>query len=242
MTAWEGSLETRPEGFQGEVAGLGLADVIQLNVHNRFSGCITFQYRESKGAVFFRDGQLLHAEQGEREGEDAFYAIVAWPAGRFDVQPNVTTTRCTLRKTCEHLLLEAHRLMDEQRAGRGGSAPPPGDAASGRRTGSGELVERLRRIPGVGGAVLQGKDGTRARDDDHEADALAGQAAFLMMAGTRLGEALQSGDLQRAAVHGTAQHLLLLANRSHHLGLLVHAEADVGAVEAEVKKALARGR
>ena len=242
MTAWEGSREKASDGFTGEVAGLELADVIQLNVQNRFSGCITFQYQESKGHVFFRDGQIIHAEEGERVGEEAFYAIVAWPAGQFGLQPNVTTTRCTIQKSCQHLLLEAHRLVDERRAGRPGTSQPVPADASARSVGAGNVLERLRGIPGVTHAVIQGKDGTRVREDGYEGEALAGQAAYLMLVGSQLGAALRTGDLQRAAVQGTTQHLLLLANKSHYLTVLIRPENEVGVVETEVKKALARGR
>lgn len=245
MTAWEDRMDRRAGGFTGEVAGLGLADVIQLNVQNRFSGCIAFQHQQRTGTVFFRDGQIIHAAEGEREGEEALYAILAWPAGQFGLQPNVTTTRCTIQKSCEHLLLEAHRLIDERRAEAARKAPttatapaepprpPPGTAG---------LLARLRQLPGVTYAVVQARDGARGRDDGYQAEALAGQADFLMMVGSQLGAALQGGDLQRAAVHGTTQHLLLLANKTHYLGVLLRPDAELGAVEIEVKKELARGR
>jgi predicted regulator of Ras-like GTPase activity (Roadblock/LC7/MglB family) len=243
MTAWEQPLETDRDGFKGEVAGLGLSDVIQLNVQNRFSGCIAVQYRDSKGLLFFRDGQIIHAEEGERLGEEAFYAVLAWPAGQFGLQPNVTTTRCTIEKSCQHLLLEAHRLLDERRAseaaGRQHAGPekrPP------RSAGSSAVLERVRGISGVTNVVLQGKDGTRASDDGYEEEELAGQAAYLMMVGSQLGAAFRTGDLQRAAVQGTERHVLLLANKTHFLGVLIAPERELAAVEAEVKRALAGGR
>lgn len=242
MTAWEERVERRADGFTGEVAGLGLADVIQLNVHNRFSGCIAFQHQQQTGTVFFRDGQIIHAAEGEREGEEALYAILSWPAGQFGLQPNVTTTRCTIQKSCEHLLLEAHRLMDERRAAVGGNAPPAPEEAPRASPSAGSPLDRVRQVPGVAHAIIQARDGTRGRDEGYEAEALAGQAGFLVMVGDQLGAALQGGDLQRAAVHGTTQHLLLLANRTHYLGVLLRPEAELGAVEMEVRKVLARGR
>ena len=38
-------------GFQGEIAGLSLADVIQIKGHNRYSGCITVEYQDHRGAI-----------------------------------------------------------------------------------------------------------------------------------------------------------------------------------------------
>ena len=68
-----------PAGFEGAVAGLTLPDVIQMNALNRFSGCISVHFGQHAGLIFFRDGEIIHAEQGEKTGEDAFYEILQWP-------------------------------------------------------------------------------------------------------------------------------------------------------------------
>ncbi|HSR36943.1 MAG TPA: DUF4388 domain-containing protein, partial [Desulfurivibrionaceae bacterium] len=72
-------------GFQGEIAGLSLADVIQLKGHNKYSGCITVEYRSKQGAIYFVDGDIIHAEQGGHSGEDAIYEILKWPGGTFNL-------------------------------------------------------------------------------------------------------------------------------------------------------------
>ncbi len=228
-----------PDGFKGEIAGLGLSDVIQLSVHNRFSGCITVQYADSRGLIFFRDGEIIHAEQGEKVGEDAFCNILAWPAGQFSLQPNVATTRSTIQKGWQHLLLEAHRLIDERRAGRRERLPsfPPG--APTRPPSASAIVERLRRIPGVAFVVVQGKDGVRVGDNGHEADVLAGQSAYLAMVGKQLGSIFRVGEVRSAAVQGTSRHLVLFAAHNHYVSVLVHGESQVRAVDAEVRRTLA---
>jgi predicted regulator of Ras-like GTPase activity (Roadblock/LC7/MglB family) len=230
-----------PEGFEGEVSGLGLADILQLNAQNRFSGCIDVQCDGRRGLIFFRDGDVIHAEDGDTIGEEAFYAIVAWPGGHFSLQPNVATTRATIRKSGQHLILEAHRRMDEQRSGRG-EPPSPAQPAAGKPIPAGALVEKLRHIPGVLYVVIQGKDGARAGDPTYEAEVLAGQALYVAMAGGQLGAKLQVGELASAAVQGTARHLLLFAARKHFLTLLVNSEAQLGPVEAAARKVLSAPR
>ncbi len=241
------SSQAPSNGFKGEVTGLGLSDVIQLNVQNRFSGCISVQYDEGNGFIFFRDGAIIHAEQGEKLGEEAFYRILTWPAGQFSLQPNVATTRVTIQKGWQHLILEAHRMIDEQRAGRrdGPTAPGPESGpqdASPKRTDARAVLERVRRIPGVHYAVLQGKDGARVGDDSYEGETLAGQAAYLMLKANQLGSAFKAGDTQSAAVQGTTRHLLLLSAKSHCLSVLANADVQIGVLDAEVRKALVSGR
>jgi hypothetical protein len=242
--------------FEGEIAGLGLADVIQLDVLNQFSGCIDVQYEDLRGLLFLKDGEVVHAEQGELVGEDAFYEILSWPGGHFSHKQNVATTRSTITKSCHFLILEAHRLLDERRAARTDpqpqppapqaqprapqappAAPPPPQPAS-----ASGILEQLRAIRGVVQAVIQGKEGGRVGDDSYEGEVLSGQALYVAMIGRQLGDQLQAGDIHSVVVHGAARHLVLFVAKSHLITAVVDASAPVGAVEAAVRKVLLQGR
>jgi hypothetical protein len=233
----DNSVKSTSDGFEGEIPGLELSDVIQLKANSRFSGCIAVVYGQSRGLLFFRDGDIIHAEQDGKVGEEAFCCILAWPGGRFDVQPNVATTRSTIQKSCQHLLLDAHRLLDERRAAQ--KSQPVAAQGTGRTTGSMEALERLRRIPGVVQVVLLGKDGARDDDDSYQAEVLAGQAMYLGMAGGRLGSAFHLGEIVSAVVQGSSHHLLLFASKGRHLCVQIQGQSQVGAVEAQVRKVLA---
>lgn len=227
-----------PEGFEGSVAGLGLADVIELSANNRFSGCVSVRHDLATGAIFFRDGEVIHAEQDGIRGEEAFYVILGWPGGTFSVEPNVATTSRTIQRNWKFLLMEAHRLMDERRSGRPQTPPPIPAAAS----GGGSTMQRIRHIHGVAYAVLLGKDGARVGDDSYEAETLEGQTAFLAMLGKRLGEIFHLGEAMVATVQGTQQHLLLMASRTHDVSVLVRGDEQPGAVEAEIRRVVAARR
>jgi hypothetical protein len=229
----------RAEGFQGSIAGLGLPDVIQLNGINGFSGCITVQHDESVGRIFFREGRIIHSEQGGRYGAEAFYDIMEWRSGRFSLEPNVSTTSHTIEVSSQHLLMEAHRVIDERRAGRARAPQLPRDPApSASKSSAASILERVRGVPGVVYPVVTGKDGACVDDSTFEGEALAGKAAFLAMVGTQLGTIFRAGQLRSAVVHGAARHMLLLAGRNHYLSVLVEGSAEVGSVEAEIRKLL----
>jgi predicted regulator of Ras-like GTPase activity (Roadblock/LC7/MglB family) len=225
------------QGFEGGVAGLGLSDLVQINAQNRFSGCFRIEYEQQLGVIFFRDGEIVHAERGELVGEEAFREILVWPRGRFSAEPNVVAARRTIQKSCEHLLLEAVRVVDERRGGR--AEPRPGSAAPAPAASSIELV---RRVPGVAQAVLISHDGKRLGEGGYEADVLAGQAAFLSMLANDLGAALQVGALRVAGVEGEKRHLLLLTATAQSLAVFVRAEQELGAVDAAIRVALSKGR
>jgi predicted regulator of Ras-like GTPase activity (Roadblock/LC7/MglB family) len=234
---------TEAQGFEGAVAGLSLADVIQLSGNNGFSGCITVQYGTSTGRIFFRDGRIVHAEQGDKSGEQAFFEVMGWSSGRFNLEPNVTTTSHTIHKHAQFMLMEALRLVDERRAGRAPApeaAPEPPPPAT--RTGG--LAEHAKQVPGVACAVLVSSDGSCAEETSPEGEALAGKAAFLGLVGNRIGAILSAGALQSATLQGAEArpHVLLLAGRTHNLGVLVDANAEVNAVEVAVRRAIGAAR
>jgi predicted regulator of Ras-like GTPase activity (Roadblock/LC7/MglB family) len=229
-------------GFDGDISGLGLTDIIQLDVVNRFSGCIDVAYEDRRGLVFLKDGEVVHAEQGGAIGEAAFYEIVSWPEGHFSHKENVATTRRTIEKSCQFLLLEAHRLMDEGGSPRARpSAPPPGAPAA-KPPSAVALLETLRTIPGVVYAVIEGKGGGRVGDDSYEGEVVSGQAQYVEMVGRMLGEKLRAGEIRSAVVQGATRHVLLFVAKSHLIAVLVDPGARVGAVEGAVRKALAQGR
>jgi len=227
------------EGFEGVIPGLGVSDVIQLNLQNRFTGCLSIQSGESKGFLYFKDGGIVHVEHGDKAGEEALYDILDWPNGRFGLQPAVTSLRTTIQKPSQHLLLEAARVLDERRAARITQQIPSLPKEPGAKTlKSSEIIEKLRAVPGVLFAVLQTKDGTRVGDQSFEAEVLAGQGTFLAMVGNQLASVFQTGELVSATVEGKSRHLLLLGTKSLYLCVLVSGESQAGAVEAQVRQAL----
>jgi hypothetical protein len=242
MTGKSDASSRASSGFEGEVSGLGLTDIIQMNARNAFSGSIRVQNGQLSGAVFFRDGDVVHAEQGPLTGEDAFAEIVSWQGGRFSVEPNVVTALRTINKRTEHLLLDAHRVFDERRA-RG---EPPGGARAaaeaGKRPGIESAVDLAKGVPDVTNAVLLTRAGARVGVQGYEGEVLSGQALFVGLFANELGAAFDAGELRAALVEGTRRHLLLFNSKTHSLGVHARPEADAGAVDAALRTALARGK
>lgn len=239
MTGKSDASSRASRGFEGEVAGLGLTDIIQMNARNGFSGSIRVQNGGLSGAIFFRDGEIVHAEQGAFTGEDAFAEIVSWQSGRFSVETNVVTALRTIQKRCEHLLLDAHRVYDERRARGGAAAQAP---APERKAGIESAVDLAKGVPDVTNAVLLTRAGARLGAQGYEGEVLAGQTLFVGLFAGELGAAFDAGELRAALVEGARRHLLLFNSKTHSLGVQARAEADAGAVDAALRTALARGK
>ncbi len=234
-------------GFEGEVTGMGLADVLQVNAHNRFSGSVLVRNGESTGVVYFHDGVIVHAEQGAATGEGAVLEILQWTQGRFSMEQNVVSARRTITKSCEHLILEAHRRLDERTNHWVTSSlpappsPPPAPPAASRQPAA--LTELVRTIPLVTEAVLVTGDGQCIGDTTFASETMAGQAAYLVMFCEELGALFRTGEVRSAAVVGANRRMLLYASKSRRfLSVFARPDAEIGAVDADIRRMLTKGR
>jgi len=231
--------DKEPAGFGGEIAGFSLADVLQLNIQNRFSGCVSVESEEGNGRIFLRDAEIVHAEAGGHTGEEAFCEILSWPEGRFSLQSNVTAARTTIQKGWRHLMLDAYRIIDERRAGKGPAAPAP---APGRPTTTYNVLAELKRIPGVSDAVVERTDGERVEHESYQAEVLAGHAQYLAMVGNQLAAAFGGGELLGVTLQAANLHVVMLRGRNRVLSAQVAADKDPGAVEADIRRLLGMSR
>lgn len=241
-------------GFQGEIAGLSLADVIQLKGHNKYSGCITVEYQDQRGAIFFVDGEIIHADQGKHSGEEAIYAILKWPGGSFALSPEMSTNVCTIHCSLNFLLLEAHRRMDEEaheevesfkdvieQSERRQQPRQPAEPAAQQRTMS-AAAARVMSVSAVTYAVLLDKQGHPVQDDSQEAESLAAKGLFLAQSGIKLGELMGLGELRSAVAQTDNFDLLLYDSRQHYLSIAIKPNSKLDGVEAEIKSTLTPGK
>lgn len=229
-------------GFKGAVTGLPLSDVVQLKAHNHFSGCILVEYGARRGGIYFQAGEVVHAELGERVGAEAFYAIMTWPGGRFDIQDGVEAKSRTIDMKLTHLLLEAHRLMDERRIEAPAEHRPAGEESQPRRKGINAACARLMQISGVTYAVMFGPDGAPMEDESGEAAQLAEQGGFLVNAGARLGELFGVGSLKALARQDGREQQLLFEAKNVYITLAVSGGTQLSQVEADIRSAFAAKR
>lgn len=243
-------------GFQGEIAGLSLADVIQIKGHNRYSGCINVEYNNQRGSIYFVDGEIIHAEQAEYSGEDAIYSILKWPGGNFSLAPEETTSICTIHCSLNFLLLEAHRRMDEENNQPEESfadvienserrkeprAPDPETPPQAQRTMSAPAA-RVMTVDSVTYAVLLDKQGHPVQDASQEAETLSAKGLFLANTANNLGELLGLGELKSAVVQTDNFDMLLYDSRQHYLSIALRPGSKIDSVEAAVRATLTPGK
>jgi hypothetical protein len=101
--------------FQGSLAELHLPDIVQLMSVSGKSGVFQLTDGPLTGQIYLVNGQIVHAQLEDTQGEDAVYALAIWNKGEFKFELGVQTEARTVTKSNTNLLMEAARRLDEWR-------------------------------------------------------------------------------------------------------------------------------
>ena len=101
------------EGFRGVLRRVGLQDVLQMECLSRNSALLEITTKELRGHIYIQEGQIIHADAGDRSGTEAFNFLMGLTGGEFSQKPFVTPPERTITDSWEFLLMEAARKHDE---------------------------------------------------------------------------------------------------------------------------------
>jgi len=102
-----------PQGFTGTIS-LRLTDLVQMVCLARSDLIVNVTSSKGNGSIHIRQGQIHHAQTVLLSGAEAFFEILQWNDGQFEILPYKNIGIDSVNKPWEHLLLEAMRLQDEQ--------------------------------------------------------------------------------------------------------------------------------
>jgi len=238
-------------GFQGSIGSLPLVDLLQVWSLNQFSGLVTVASRGRTGHIYFVQGEIVHAEAGGVAGEEAVRVLLGWPDGSFEPIPNTTTLKRTISKRLSHLLLDAHRELDEQRRATPPSpqppmafTPPPGSlraASPGREGAAPSALDQIKALPGVTGLVRFGGDGRPTGPATHESEAQAAKGLYLALThAAAVARAFGLRELSMASLQGVRDSFVLVQSRGSYLAVAVAPGEPVEPVAAQVRALLTR--
>lgn len=235
----QSALQREQQGFVGAVSGMSLADIIQVKSGNRYSGCLIVEHTNKSGVVYFRDGEVVHAEQAELTGEEAFYTIMGWSDGSFRSEPKILTTNRTIEQSLGFLILEALRRMDEAKNNPLQGLPEKKDS-SGKGTVMSDISTKLSVIPEIEQALIMTKDGGIVDDTSYQAELLGANGLFLALFSAQVGSQFGVGEFKSATVHGSEHHLFIFDSKRHHLCVSAKGSANVNSLDSEIRRVLAQ--
>lgn len=103
------------KGVSGSLEDLSLVDIIQLlNMGLKTAKIILIKDKE-KGEIFIDSGRIVSVHMGNLTGHEAFYKLMEWYSGIFRIFHGHTTDEVNVTMDTMTLLLEASRVLDEER-------------------------------------------------------------------------------------------------------------------------------
>ena len=107
------TLDKTSDGFDGVVESVQLLDIVQLIAISQKTVALQLSTGKNVGSLFFRDGEIIHAECEKLDGEEAFYEMFNWEGGHFNLMPLVVDVKETIKLSTQGLIMEAARRQDE---------------------------------------------------------------------------------------------------------------------------------
>src|SRR5690606_9881975 len=101
-------------GFSGSLADMGVVDLVQTFEMSRKTGTIRFSQPNAEPAfVYFQEGRMVDAEVGRLRGELAFYRLLNWSEGSFEIDFSPVDRPNRIQSSTQGVLMEGMRRIDE---------------------------------------------------------------------------------------------------------------------------------
>ena len=221
------------KGFEGKISDFQLSDLIQMNCMGRLTNAITVKGDEQEGVIYFEDGNIIHSNVGDLEGEDAFYEIISWQGGEFSINKGAKAKKESIVKGWQSLMLEGLRRSDEH------NKKDKINPADIRKDQVKELFSKFINTKGIHVIALFDKNSKPFVTEIHKdykskynIEEITAQISDLMAHETKLSKMLNlntkreitleynEGLLKLTWLPDDQEFLLLLADQSSNFGLL----------------------
>lgn len=106
---------TSQRGVKAILESLSLLDIVQLKCLSRCSMTLEFtRPNDERGRIYFRLGEIVHAETPKLTGPDAFATILSWQHGSVRELKNEPAPKAqTINQCWQMLLMSATQAIDE---------------------------------------------------------------------------------------------------------------------------------
>jgi len=99
--------------LRGSISQMNVIDLVQSLEMGRKSCALTLTNKAETCAMYFKEGQVTHAQYGALLGDQAVFQVLRWTDGNFQIDFEGKTTKQTITLNTQGLLMEGLRLLDE---------------------------------------------------------------------------------------------------------------------------------
>jgi len=199
----ESLLEQTDDGGGRDAQSTNLLEVIQMELALRNSSVLRIMSGRQVAHIWIKDGQLVDAQAGGADGEEALWRILNWEASAFESRPAEPGHVQTITKSLGALLLEFAQTVKK--------ADHPTPAQEAEDTA---FVARLTALTYEGAefvvTIPANKKSAAKGWGIRDVDQLAAWARLAERSVQRLGEKFNAGPLTHITGHNLERHLLLM--------------------------------
>ncbi len=109
-----GENQSSGKGYSGIITNASLHDMIQLICIGRNTCRMQVTSGTRMGTIFFKEGEIVNAEERNIKGDQAFFNILSWKVGTFECDETRSREE-TIQESWDFLLMESVRRMDALR-------------------------------------------------------------------------------------------------------------------------------
>ena len=96
----------------GNLRDLKLPNLIQLNCLEKNESKLTIEHAGKYGTIYFRSGQIVHAEFDPDVGKEALFRLLGLEEGKFKVENGVRPPIVSITENWNNLMLEGLHHFD----------------------------------------------------------------------------------------------------------------------------------
>jgi Domain of unknown function (DUF4388) len=112
---------------EGDLLDLTLPSLLQAVSREQSTAVLRLQRGVSQGAMYFREGVLVHAHAGETSGDEAAMELLGWPDGRFRLARDPQEQPRTVTERMARSIATADIAATKAAPQRGGGDTPTSD-------------------------------------------------------------------------------------------------------------------
>lgn len=213
--------------LQGNLSDIHASDLIQLNCQSGARARLDARRGDEHIALYFDKGEIVHAQMGDVQGDEAVYELLTWESGTFAVEQGVDPPTQSITLPWSALIMEGMRRLDESQQEQREPQEPVTtqkelkEMAETKSRGE-KLEETLRNMvdnsSDIQGVAVISMDGLimsavlPAQMEQMRVGAVA--AGILSLSGRSVGQ-LGRGELQQTLVQGDKGNVIITHAGQH---------------------------
>jgi len=208
-------LAREDRALEGNLEMMSLASIIQINCEERNLAQLILNHQGKGGTIFFKEGEMTHAEAGDLSGDEAIYSLLSWDNGSFRLKIDAEPANRTIHKGWSGLLLEGMRRIDESTAGWSTEGEEEDADAEQEAEDTGNqiqlrMVKALTSIRDVQSALIYSLDGTViAQDGSADPAVEAALGEFVQTKAELISGFMDAGLMERVVLSGSEKRVFI---------------------------------